>query len=166
MLMDALKGIELGDWKAYFIGPVEEHFKRFIDAYFTENPHLKDKVFFMGNIKNRKEFFSWYDRAKVFCHTSLYESFGLVLAEAAYFGDYIISTRVGAAPDILADGVPGKIIERGDAGGLMKALMGVITGETKTDPSWQVLTSLIHNNFLWEGIVEKLYNSITGLRSI
>jgi len=160
LLLEAVRSIDLKDWQVYLIGSVEKNFKKYTEAYFKQNPHLKERVIFTGNIKERNELYELYNRARVFCLTSLWESFGLVLTEAAYFGDYIITTRVGAAEDIVKDGVSGKIIETGDLKGLSKALSSVISGRIDLAKPYKTVSEHCRKNFLWEGIVDRLLKSI------
>lgn len=152
LLLEALKSIDLKGWRVYLLGHVEENFKKCIDEYFAENPRLRDKIFFTGNIKDRRELYSWFDRAKVFCLTSRWESFALVLAEAAYFGEYIITTRVGSAADIVKDGVSGKIIETGDINELVNAIKEAVSDETGFEKPYAINMANCRANFLWEGI--------------
>ncbi|MBB4037193.1 glycosyltransferase involved in cell wall biosynthesis [Dysgonomonas hofstadii] len=104
LLLQGLKNIDFKDWKAYLVGPVKEEFKPYIDKFFKENPLLKEKIIFMGPIYDKKELWEFYNKAKVFILSSLTESSGLVLYEAKFFKNYIISTPVGAASNVIADG--------------------------------------------------------------
>jgi glycosyltransferase involved in cell wall biosynthesis len=99
-LLDAIKETNLQDWKVVIIGPIEESFRLKIEQFFFEFPQLKEKVTFTEAIYDKKELFEWYNRAKVFCLTSRWESFGLVFVEAQYFGNYIVSTPLDGANDI------------------------------------------------------------------
>jgi glycosyltransferase involved in cell wall biosynthesis len=94
LLLQSLTNMDLKDWKVVFVGPIAPAFTTYLTAYFAQHPHLKEQIIFTGNISNRTALYSWYNRAKVFCLTSRFESFGIVLAEALYFGNYILSTGV------------------------------------------------------------------------
>ena len=59
--------------------------------------------------------------AHVLVLPSEWEAFGIVLAEAAACGTPAIATRVGGAPDVVQDGVTGRLVEYGDAEGLARA---------------------------------------------
>jgi len=111
MLLEAVESMDnIGDWKFYFIGPVEKDFEKYIAGYFDKNPNLKDRVVFTGEISDRKKLSEYIQRAKIFCLTSRYESYGIVLTEAAYYNCYIISTDTGTAVEITENMVNGKII--------------------------------------------------------
>ena len=100
LLLKILSNVDLKDWNVILAGTIEKDFYSFIESFFREYPELKDKIHFIGNISDRNELYRLYSRAKVFILTSRYESFAISLIEAAYFGDYIISTDVGIASTI------------------------------------------------------------------
>ena len=62
---------------------------------------LVNKVIFKGYISNRDEISKYYKKSKIFCLPSRWESYSIALIEAAYFGNYIISTDVGVAKELL-----------------------------------------------------------------
>ena len=68
---------KLSNWKLKLIGPIEEEFKEYINNFYNENPNLKNIVEFTGPIYDRKQLADEYNKAKIFCLTSRYESFGL-----------------------------------------------------------------------------------------
>lgn len=100
LLLKILSEVDLKDWNVILAGTIEKDFYSFIESFFREYPALKDKIHFIGNISDRNELYRLYARAKVFILTSRFESFAISLIEAAYFGDYIISTDVGIASTI------------------------------------------------------------------
>lgn len=53
----------------------------------------------------------YYRSASVFCLPTLNEPFGLVFLEAASFGLPVVATRIGAIPEIVADGKSGYLVE-------------------------------------------------------
>lgn len=109
LLLDILSSIDLKDWKVILAGPIESSFIPFIENFFENHSALKDKILFIGNISERNKIYELYAKAKIFMLTSRWESFSLSLIEAAYFGDYIISTDVGIAKKLsgfIANGSP------------------------------------------------------------
>lgn len=105
MLLNALKRVDLKDWKIYMIGPITDNFDvtngstfdKVVDNFFQEYPKMKDKLVFTGVIYDPKVLFDYYNRAKVLLMTSRHESYGNVYSEAAALGCYIVSTDVGGA---------------------------------------------------------------------
>jgi glycosyltransferase involved in cell wall biosynthesis len=63
-----------------------------------------------------------YRRADVFVNPTRAEGFGFTNAEAQGFGLPVISTRLGAIPEVVADGVTGILVDRDDDGALLAAM--------------------------------------------
>lgn len=155
MLLNVLKKLNLKNWKMYFIGPIENIFIETINNFYKEKSELKEKVFFLGNIDNRKELYSWYNKSKVFCLTSLWEGFALVLPEALYFGNYIIGTNVGAIDEITENNKIGKIIEINDENELLIELQKIIDGKKDLKQYYEKIL-IKRNEYLWGNIIQYL----------
>jgi glycosyltransferase involved in cell wall biosynthesis len=143
MLLEAASNIVYKNWKIVLIGPIEKReqdLQKKIDVFYSNNPGLKDKVIFTGPIYDKKELWNWYNRAKVFVLTSIYESFGIVLNEALFFQNYIVTTEVGASKEMLQMGY-GQIIPQRDAAYLANVLQRLID-ENKLEN--------LYNNVKWE----------------
>lgn len=159
-LLDSLKGLDLKNWTVYVIGPIEEAFNKEIEK-FKNNLNICFDIVFTGGIFNKTELYEYFAKAKVFILTSRFESYGLVLNEAFSFSNYILTTDVGAAKDIISisnDETVGKIIS--DSEELMLelknycSLNGSIDStnyEIKDDLSWEVI--------LDNDIVKKVFSS-------
>lgn len=151
LFMNAISSIDIKKWKFYFIGNICDDFKEVINNYFYSNPHLKDKVFFTGPILDKRKLWDFYNRAKVFVLTSTWESYGLVLNEARYFNDYILSTNVGAAEDIVNKQF-GKIIPP-DVDYFKENLQNIINGFIDID----VYKDNIKNKEIqWDTLVKRI----------
>lgn len=64
----------------------------------------------------------FYSRADIFAFPSLYEGFGIVLAEAMHAGLAIVATRTGATNEIVIEGENALIVPPADSGALAGAL--------------------------------------------
>jgi glycosyltransferase involved in cell wall biosynthesis len=71
-----------------------------------------------------------YARADVFVSPTRAEGFGFTNAEAQGFGLPVISTRLGAIPEVVADGTTGILVDPGDGNGLRSA-MSRLGGEAR-----------------------------------
>lgn len=71
-----------------------------------------------------------YARADVFVSPTHAEGFGFTNAEAQGFGLPVISTRLGAIPEVVADGTTGILVDRSDGDGVLSAMrrLGVDAG--------------------------------------
>lgn len=133
MLLRSLSKVNLGNWKFYLIGPIDDAFIPKVKAFFEENPEKRNNVIFTGPIYNKKELWEYYNKSKIFVFTSEWESFGLVLVEAKRFRNYILTTPVGAANDILANGKFGDLLINDDDKDLAGKLQQIIDGYTNID---------------------------------
>ncbi len=157
LLLESIKLTDLRDWKVYFIGDIEESFKNTISNFFETYPHLKDQVFFTGNISDRKQLFEFYNRAKIFCLTSRFEGFPIAFAEASYFGNYIISTPVSGSSYVTDSGRLGILAEakpEAIAGAFGKA---VSEGYLNRDVD-QEIKDYARLNLTWQKIIPRITN--------
>lgn len=137
MLLEALKNVDLKDWKIYMIGPVtssfdlkeEGDFQRKIDAFLEEYPQNKDKLIFTGMIYDQKVLFDYYNRAKVLLSTARHEGFANVYSQAAAFGCYIVSTDVGGADVCSNNWRYGTKLKQEDSDYLTYALIQIVNGD-------------------------------------
>lgn len=157
MLLQAIAQTDLKDWKVALIGPVDDGFRVWADEFISRHPHLKDKIIFTGNISNRRELYDWYNRAKVFCLTSRYESFGLVFTEALYFGNYIVSTPVMSSNYITDSGRLGSIVHSEEE---LAGTLGRITDGTMDIASFYDAIVKYSEKFRWSGILGELDEAI------
>jgi len=88
-----------------------------------------DRVRFLGPL-DRDELVDWYAQADVFVLPSCSEPWGMVLNEAAAAGLPLVATEeVGAAHDLIEEGVNGFRVPAGDEGALAAALRRVAEDE-------------------------------------
>lgn len=119
LLLKIIPQLNLNDWKIIFAGPIEmqeQDFSSKIDQWFAQNPTLRKSVRFLGNISDRNELYRLYAKASVFLMPSRWESFGIALMEAAWFGCCLISTNVGCASELCLSSGRGFIIPNSEPG--------------------------------------------------
>ncbi|KAF8906762.1 glycosyltransferase family 4 protein [Gymnopilus junonius] len=63
---------------------------------------LQDRIELLGSVRP-KDVLSVLSRGSIFLNTSLTESFGIAILEAACAGLYVVSTKVGGVPEILPE---------------------------------------------------------------
>ncbi|WP_276359532.1 glycosyltransferase family 4 protein [Daejeonella sp. H1SJ63] len=159
LLLEALKDVELKDWKVYILGPVEESFQGYVDGYFKTNPHLVQRIIFTGNITDRKELFEWYNRAKIFCLTSRFEGFPITFPEALYFGNYIISSLVSSVNQITNNGQYGRIVKSYPRE-FAAAIGESIADDFLTAERFEDTRRFSRINFTWPSIIKKLSDKL------
>ena len=85
------------------------------------HPDLLEAVSFLGKV-SEQELAALYNRCDIFCSPSLYESFGLVNAEAMACGKPVVSCAVGGIPEVVRDGLDGFLVPPADPVALARAL--------------------------------------------
>lgn len=154
MLLNAIEKLELGDWKVVFIGPIEKRFTRVIEDFYERHPHLKEKVIFTGAIYDRKLLFDWYARSKIFCLTSIEESFGFVLIEAMAYQACIVTTPISSANEITESGNTGFIISSEEELQEQLSILMKDAYKLKTVASTAVVR--LQNRYSWFEILQNL----------
>ncbi|MDX2173158.1 MAG: glycosyltransferase [Bacteroidota bacterium] len=161
MIMRALTQLKLGDWKMVFVGPIDRKFKEYVSETLSNYPHLVSHIIFTGEISNRKELYEWYNRSKLFCITSWSESFSLSIAEAFYFGNYILGTEgVMSMKDITDNQKYGTILKPDDDKSLASEIQKLINNQDILEKIYPNIIQHSHTNFVWSTITTKLQNYI------
>lgn len=105
-------------------GPLRASLERMISA------GLVERVIWTGFINEPDKLHSLYGAADVLVLPSDYEPWGVVVTEAAVRIPVVASSMVGAAADLITDGVNGKIFGCGDVKALREALLEVTQPDT------------------------------------
>jgi glycosyltransferase involved in cell wall biosynthesis len=161
MMLRALERIDMKDWRMVFVGPVNPNFKNYFEQWIHSRPQLKDKIFFTGNILDRKTLYEWYNRSKIFCMTSHKESFCHSIGEALYFGNYILGTEgIVSMNDLTASGKYGHTLRDNDDHGLGQKLQELIDDQGRLSKLFSDIVTYSHQNFVWSKIIGKIQQRI------
>lgn len=159
MILKALSNIDLKDWKFYFIGPIEEKFRIEINTFFKKFPDKKNNIIFTGPIYDKVTLYKYYNESKIFCLTSNIEGFPVVFPEAAYFGNFIITTDIGGSKDISNNKKLGKVIKKEDINLFSEYIQKIISNDESInlEKNYYQIQKYANNNFSWEKNVKDLY---------
>lgn len=158
LLIDAMSGVDKS-WKLVLVGEVVDDMHEFIDEYFRENPHMKDQIIFEGYISDKKLLSKYYAKASIYCCTSVMESFGISTLEAAYHGNYIISTDVGGSKDIINTTGYGKLIKH-DIEDLRNTLIYTTKNWDNIKQKPDDIQDKVYKNFSWDNLSQKLADKL------
>lgn len=129
LLVDAIQKIPrdvVDIWKFYFVGPYTDEFYPYVKSVKSLKPYLADKIILTGNIMDRNQLYSYYQRAKIICMTSRTEGrtegAGIARLEAMYFGAYPVITRYSSFADDTTNYEKCGTIVSSDANALAEAL--------------------------------------------
>lgn len=121
ILLEGFKKASLKNWKLRLVGPIEDEFNNYLDK--IKNEDWFKNVEIVGPIYDRVELKKEYNKAKIFCLTSDYESFGLVTVEALANGCTIVSSDIIASKEIINNGEFGTLFRCGDSDDLANKLV-------------------------------------------
>jgi len=145
-IIDALKGIDLGEWKVDIVG--DGPYKEILINKTKENG-LEDKVTFHGWIDNKSEKMKeLYGKAKVFISASYFENLSIVLLESLASGCYVIASNVGGNPEVVEKE---NLFEKGNVEELRCKIKNII--QNKNIPSLK-----LNEKFLISNVVKEISN--------
>ena len=157
MLMDSILGCDLNDWKLVLVGPIENNFDSYVEQKIKEHPHLKGKIELVGNVEDRVALYQYYNRSKIFCLTSPFESFGIAFIEAMYFGNYIIGTDGMSSFDYISNDLElGSRVSVNDEEALTLQLNELIIHPEKMEETYSKVQQQVAEKFYWSEIIKNL----------
>lgn len=84
------------------------------------------------------------------------EYFGLVLAEAMACGTPVVASRVGGMPEVVTEGVTGRIVEPGDAAALRAAIGDILdASESRWSAYSRACIDAVARDFTWTRVAER-----------
>ena len=147
------------EWQLHIAGSIQKEFDYFIKDFFEKHPELQSKVFIHGEL-NKKDLYDLYNRAKIFCLFSRYESFTNVLPEAMYFKNTLIVTNFGGAKIMVDDNKSGCIVERDNPQQIVKVLLKYMNDNKLLEETGNHSHNFAVNNLSWDKIAKDLYEEI------
>jgi GalNAc-alpha-(1->4)-GalNAc-alpha-(1->3)-diNAcBac-PP-undecaprenol alpha-1,4-N-acetyl-D-galactosaminyltransferase len=163
MMLDALEGVDMKDWKFMLVGNVEDEFLKTYNDFILRNPDKKEKVLLTGAIYDKKELWEIYNQAKVFLLTSPKECMAQVFSEALAFGNYIVTTNVAGHIEISDNGKFGEVIEIGDVNALRGILCDVFDSKVDLEKNYREAIKLSDSKFNWRKLVEVVGDRINEI---
>lgn len=118
-------------------------------------------VEWLGHISERNSLAELYRRATAMVMLSHYEGLPTVVLEAMASGCPVVATRVGGIPELIEDGVTGRLVDSGEPGRLLQALKQLSKAELR---HWSECARLkVESQFSWAAVgarFETLYRSL------
>ena len=129
-LIDSLAALGDLDCEAWVIGGAQRPSERgYLDGLVDRAARSPVRVRFVGQ---QTDVASWLNAADIYCQPNVSpEPFGLSFVEALAAGCPVVTTRIGAAPEIVDDGC-GVLVAPGAPGALAEALRRLVT-----DAAWR-----------------------------
>ena len=125
---------------------------------------LEDRVVFTGFL-TKDEVRAWLAKTHVFVLPSHSEGFPMVVMEAMASSLAVVSTRVGAIPDLIDEGVNGFVVKVGDVASLADRMATLYLHESLRLDMGQANRTLMHDHYDVRRVSERfyqLYQEIAG----
>jgi glycosyltransferase involved in cell wall biosynthesis len=87
---------------------------------------------------------------------SLFETFGMPVAEAMATGLPVVASRVGGLPELVVDGKTGLLVDADDSGALAQAMLHLLNDRTSAESMGRAGRLRAEQLFAWERTVAKL----------
>ena len=161
MLLDAFVNSNLLDWKLMFVGPLENGFRERVEQVLLKKPLLKNQIELVGGVEDRVQLYEYYNRSKICCLTSPFESFGIAFIEAMYFGNYVIGTSGMSSLKYITNNFElGGVVAVDDGEALAGLLAKTTADEVFLKQNYQKAKDRIADKFYWSKIVNSLLNKL------
>ena len=116
---------------------------------------ISPQVIFHGAVSNVR-IRDFYREADIFILPSECESFGIANAEAMAFSIPVVSTRVGAIPEVVEDRVTGLLVPPNNSEKLANAIEYLIKNPDVAETMGRNGMKRVKEKFLWDKNIEKL----------
>ena len=131
----------------------------------ARNLNIKN-ILFVGWVDNTKQAADYYKACDIFVLPSIflggqYEGWGLVINEAMAFGKPIVTTdAVGAAPDMVKDGINGYVVKNKNIDELYKALYKILSDDKLKEKMSENSRKIFEEKNDFEKMYEEFKNAI------
>jgi len=109
---------------------------------------LAGRVHFRVDVP-RARIASLFKNAEMFVLPSLEESFGIVILEAGAFALPVVASSVGGIPEIITDGVTGRLVPPADPDCLAHALRTLLRNRSESATLGERLRTRVNSEFAW-----------------
>ena len=103
-----------------------------------------------------------YQEAALFCLPTRLEPFGIVVVEAMANALPVVTTKIGAMPDMVIPGQNGALVEPGAVDQLARALIELL-GDASACRRAGFKSSLIAARYQWDGVARRMREEITPI---
>jgi glycosyltransferase involved in cell wall biosynthesis len=123
---------------------------------------LGARVCFTGAVDRVED---WLRAADLFVFPTENEAFGLSLVEAMACGLPAVTTKVGGLGDYVADGINARVIEPGDAHGLVAAIEALLDDPLQAANLGQAARETVCRRFGLDAVAGRYEQLLSGLRA-
>jgi rhamnosyl/mannosyltransferase len=120
----------------------------------TKESGISKNIILMGFV-NSNELLKWYSACDIFVLHSLYEQFGIVLVEAMACAKPVVSTKVGAIPEVVDDRKTGLLVEPKNPKQFAEAILKLASDEKLRSKLGEEGRRKVKEKYDWNLIADK-----------
>jgi starch synthase len=121
----------------------------------VESNGVSDRVTLLDKVRNR-DLPAYYNRASVFALASYYESLSKVTMEAMACGIPVVAAGSGGIPELVEDGVTGRLVPYGSDEALAQALVTILSDEVMARRMGSQGREKMVRSFTWPSVAERV----------
>lgn len=165
-LLKALSELKDYNWRLIIAGE-ESYFPLYVKACkkYIESVSIEDRIEFLGHI-NRDRIDELFHITDIFILPSSHESYGMVIKEAASYGIPIITTNVGAIPEIVEHEESALLIPPKDHTAIKKAIIRLLDDEKLRKKIAKGAFNSVDFSYNWDVAGKKFYSILSRLKLI
>lgn len=110
----------------------------------------------LGRINDRARIADLYAAADAFVVPSIFDPYPLVALEAMSYGLPVITTNQMGTPEMITDGVTGRLVEPGDVNALADALLQVLLEPDSAALLGAAARREVESRFTWDAVVDRM----------
>ena len=110
-------------------------------------PAQRGRVRFLGHLTGDAYDAAWAGAACLVLPSTWYEVRPMAIHEAYARGKAVVSTRIGSIPEIVEDGVTGRLVPPGDAAALAEAMRELVTDRARADAMGRAGRALVERDY-------------------
>ena len=154
---------EIPGWRCLFVGSQTDGFAHWLEKVLSEHPALRGRLVATGPVFEKKTLMSLYARAKIFALTSDFEG-GTpnVVAEALFNGDYMMTSDIESAADMVDGGACGDVFPLGDDAALARLLISRCREPERLEAGGRAACALAEREYDFRRIARRLYLLLYG----
>lgn len=158
IFLEALKYINLSDWKVALAGNLLPEQKKQIEEIGQLNTSLEGRIYILGYIEDIEAYSQLMNDSMVFCLPSRYDGIPLVIPDAMARGCIIVGSDLFGIKEIATDnGRCGFFFPNGDSIKLASILNDIIGGKFNLAELSSKSRERAERIFQWDSIIENLH---------
>ena len=156
VLLKALFHLDI-QTQVIIIGPVgDQSFFSYVQRLIRKvNDETLHEVTYIGPLYEN-DLIKWYQKAAIFAAPAIWEHFSISNLEALACGTPVISTPIGATPEVVKDGLNGMLVPPNEPLALASALEKLLKNETLRELYGRRGREIVENFFSWKIVSEKV----------